>query len=193
MTTTETRIGDYIEVYGGTRFYPLDPREDEIHIEDIAHALALTNRFSGHTRVPYSVAEHSVRVSYAVEIHAQRCNHPDPRRVAKWGLIHDSPEAYLNDIPRPLKRTEAFYPYRNLENNLLRKIACRFGLTGDLPQIVKDADEILLATEARDLMTPGALDRWTPFRFEPQPMPINPMSWQEAKRQFLARFEELTQ
>lgn len=191
MSETQERIGDWIETFSGRRFYPLDPREEEIYIEDIAHALALANRFSGHTRVPYSVAEHSVRVSFAVEIHAERCNHPEPRRVAKWGLIHDSPEAYLNDIPRPLKRTDAFAPYRNLEKNLLRKIARRFGLEGDMPQLVKDADEILLATEARDLMTPGALERWAPFRFEPQPNIIKPYEWDSAEKWFLWRFEEL--
>jgi uncharacterized protein len=206
------RIGDYLEVFSGGRFYPLDPREDEIHIEDIAHALALTCRFSGHTRTFYSVAEHSVRVSHAVEIHAQREGCENDREIALWGLLHDASEAYLNDIPRPLKRAPIFWIYRVVEANLTGCILKKFGipyqsdwddapLTRDnpepfrvpiVPQLVHDADEILLATEARDLMTPGALDRWTPFRFQSQPNPIVPWSWDYAEEQFLLRFEELT-
>lgn len=54
------RRGDFICTYTGRKFYPLDPRPEDVCIEDIAHALALVNRFGGHTRVPYSVAQHSV-------------------------------------------------------------------------------------------------------------------------------------
>ena len=60
------RVGDWIQVYTGGQFWPLDPRPEEIHIEDIAHALALTCRFTGHCREFYSVAQHSLLVSYYV-------------------------------------------------------------------------------------------------------------------------------
>lgn len=196
MTTTETRIGDYIEVYGGTRFYPLDPREDEIHIEDIAHALALTCRFSGHTRTFYSVAQHCVHVSKEVGRMAGEHIDATPlpwREFALWGLLHDAPEAYLNDIPRPLKGTWAFEPYRNLEDNLMRVVASKFGLDSEMPSPVKKLDNVLLATEARDLLTPGALQRWSPIGEEPLERKIQPWDWETAKAHFLARFEELTQ
>lgn len=187
----EHRIGDYCETFTGRQFWPLDPREEEICIEDIAHQLALTNRFGGATCVPYSVADHSVRVSWNASIN---------RRVMPitydydglWGLLHDAAEAYLNDVPRPVKHHPEFAFYRRAEENLLRCIARKFGLPEEVPQVVKDADEILLATEARDLMTPGALERWTPMAWEPLPNRLIPLDWQVAEIAFLERFHELT-
>ena len=63
---TDLHRGDWQQTYTGRAFHALDPRADEVFIEDIAHALALQCRFGGHCRVPYSVAEHSVRVSWLV-------------------------------------------------------------------------------------------------------------------------------
>src|SRR5579885_2784587 len=86
------RHGDWIQTYCGVAFYPLDPRPEEILIEDIAHALSMLCRFTGHVKRFYSVAQHCVYVSH-------RCDPKD----ALWGLLHDAAEAYLNDISRPVK------------------------------------------------------------------------------------------
>lgn len=83
---------DWIQTYTGRRFFPLEPNPADVDIRDIAHALALETRFGGHSRVFYSVAEHCVRVSHEVE---------PPH--ALWGLLHDAAEAYLADVPRPVK------------------------------------------------------------------------------------------
>src|ERR1019366_6268112 len=80
-----------IRTYTGILFDFEEPEASPIRIEDIAHALSLLCRFAGHCKEFYSVAEHSVRVSYAC-----------PEEHALWGLMHDASEAYCVDVPRPL-------------------------------------------------------------------------------------------
>ena len=82
----------WISTYTDKKFHYLNPTEEEICIEDIAHALALTCRFGGHCSKFYSVAEHSIRVSNIV-----------PETLRLQALLHDAHEAYLHDVPRPIK------------------------------------------------------------------------------------------
>lgn len=96
------RKGDYIRTYTGKKFYILDPRPEDIDILDVAHALSFKCRFSGHCKTFYSVAQHSLYVSYGAfnlpkefdDIKGDLCF---------WGLLHDLAEAYLPDTPRPIK------------------------------------------------------------------------------------------
>jgi hypothetical protein len=131
----------WLQTYTGRRFFPLEPNPSDIDIEDIAHALSMQCRFSGHCHRFYSVAEHCFWVSSAL-----------PAEYAAWGLLHDAAEAYLVDLARPVKREMA--SYRIAEANLMRAICSRFGLTPVEPVAVKRADEMLLAAEARVLMAP---------------------------------------
>ncbi|MBF0627783.1 MAG: phosphohydrolase [Magnetococcales bacterium] len=172
------RSGAWIQTYSGIQFWPMDARPEEIVIEDIAHALSMLCRFNGHCRQFYSVAEHSVLVSGVV-----------PPEQARWGLLHDAAEAYLSDIPKPVKRElPAFHPW---EDRLLAVIATRFGLDPDHPpEAVKQADMALLATEKSVLMGPEP----APWRDLPAPVPgleILALSPREAKAFFLARFAAL--
>lgn len=48
--------GDWIQTYTNKQFWPLDPRPEDVCIEDIAHALSLQCRFTGHVREFYSTA-----------------------------------------------------------------------------------------------------------------------------------------
>lgn len=85
-----------IETYTG-RFYDYDdPQPEQIAIEDIAHSLSQVSRFGGHTATFYSVAEHCVLVSRLLETGSAR-------RYQLPGLLHDAHEAYLGDLPTPLK------------------------------------------------------------------------------------------
>lgn len=139
--TTEARLGDWIQTYTGKIFYPIDPRPWEISLEDIAHSLSLLCRFTGHTREFYSVAEHSVRVSWLC-----------PDEHAAWGLMHDASEAYIADLTRPIKRfSDLGEPYLRIETRLMHCICQRFGLPSEQPECVSKADLVLLMTEKRDL------------------------------------------
>jgi hypothetical protein len=177
------RKGDWIQTYTGGRFYPLDPREDEVRIEDIAHALANQCRFSGHTRVYYSVAEHCLRVSGLLM-----------GQAALYGLLHDAAEAYLHDLPTPLKQLPDFAFYREAEAQVQRCIYRRFGLCPVQPHAVKRADEIMLVREAHSLMAPLDVG-WGMWldHIDDGPSPILCM-WgpERAEREYLARFLELT-
>ena len=137
---TETRVGGWIQTYTGVAFYPFDPRPSEIQIHDIAHALSMQCRFTGHVKEFYSVAQHSVLV-------ALHC----PQEDRLWALLHDATEAYLADVARPVKQHAVMEPYRTIENDLERMICQRFGLPLEKPSSVTVADKRMLATEKRDL------------------------------------------
>jgi uncharacterized protein len=133
------RKGDWIQTYTGIQFWPLEARPEEILIEDIAHSLSLLCRFNGHCNRFYSVAEHSIHVANLL-----------PQEFKMWGLLHDATEAYIADIPMPLKRN--LPDYKTIENDLMRVVASRFGLLWPMPQEVKHFDSVLLATEKVVLM-----------------------------------------
>lgn len=125
-----------------------------------------------------SVAQHSVLVSYI-------CDRAD----ALWGLLHDGSEAYLVDIPRPIKQSGKFDNYLEFEKIMQKAICKRFGMSEEMPKSVKYADYALLMTEARDLMSP--LHEGWAIVGDPLPFTITPWSQQEAKSAFIKRFLEL--
>ena len=169
---------DWIQTYSGRRFNPLNPNPDAIVIQDIAHSLSMQCRFTGHCSDFYSIAQHSVFVSYI-------CNQEN----ALYGLLHDASEAYCQDIASPIKKTMEFSVYREVENKIQKAICTRFGLPHNEPRDVKKADLILLATEARDLMSPLHSD-WK-LDTNPLPFKITPLSPAQAKKLFMERFMEL--
>lgn len=174
----------FIETYTGTRFTPLAPKTKAVHLIDIAHALSHQCRFSGHVREFYSVAEHCVRVSWLLEDQFLAS-----KAVRLWGLLHDASEAYLVDLPSPLKNADAFKGYRRAEKRVMRAICKHFDLSLDEPEEVRAADAILLATEARDLM-PYEPVHWGGLTAEPLEAQIVPWTSREAKKKFLERFME---
>jgi hypothetical protein len=182
MTTaspSEMRLGDWAQTYTGGVFWPLDPRPADVRLLDIAHALAQTCRFGGHARFFYSVAQHSVLVS-------DICDEED----RLWGLLHDAAEAYVGDMIRPLKSLGIMANYRAIEQNVQEAICEKFGLPYGMPPSVQRADNVLLATEARDVM--GGESR--PWNLYQQPLRcVELASWQPAfaEAQFLTRFAEL--
>ena len=109
---------------------------------------------------------------------------------ALWGLLHDATEAYLVDLPRPLKQLPEFAAYREAERRLQRAVAVRFGLPPDQPASVTEADDTMLWIEAHSLLDSAVVEviRDTHPRFEIKD-PLPPV---EAEQLFLARFKELT-
>lgn len=170
------RNGDWIQTYTGKRFWPLDPRSEDIDIVDIGHALAFTCRYAGHSNFYYSVAQHSVLVSENVS-----------KENTLWGLLHDSAEAYIGDFPSPIK--QYFPSVKQVENNILRVIIKKCGLKWPEPEEVKRIDSAILASEMKVLMkspiTPWRLPE-RPLDIEIQEEPI-PMSCAV----FLATFQKL--
>ena len=151
------------------------PKMEQIDIEDIAYSLSMKCRFNGHTNRFYSVAEHSIRVSELVII-----------RLKLAALLHDANEAYLPDIPRPVK--ELLPEYKKIESLMEEAIYKKYGIVlNEADRIaIKRADNIMLATEGRDLM--GNTKRWGLTEL-PLPDEITSQSPLLAERNFLNKFE----
>ena len=98
----------YFPTYSGCRVDVLHPDPIQIKFRDIAHALSQICRYAGHTKYFYSVAEHCVRLVQAT-----------PAGAKRLALMHDAAEAYLQDIPRPVKRLDIMKPYRDAEKHLV--------------------------------------------------------------------------
>lgn len=185
MATTAPKQPDgSIQTVSGRWIDPLAPDPASIEIEDIAQALANQCRFGGHSRSFYSVAQHSTIVSDVCE---QRGATPAEALAA---LLHDAGEAYLVDLPHPLKhRSELGPPYRQAEKLLEAAIAERFGLVPQ-PPAMKPIDRSLLATERRTFAS--SRDAWPELEgHEPLEIEIEPWDPPRARREFLERFERL--
>ena len=173
----------YFRTYTGRVIHPLDPSPGEVSIFDVAHALSQICRFVGHTREFYSVAQHSVLVSQHV-----------PREDALWGLLHDASEAYLCDLPAPIKHDPSMDVYRRAEDGLMAAVCSRYDLPHEMPRSVKLADRLLLATEFRDVTTVDDME-WVARVCGVAPAPeFHIACWAPAfaEKMFLDRFEVLT-
>jgi len=182
---SERRQGEWMETWSGVRFYPLDPRPEEVNIEDIANALSKMCRFGGHSRQFYSVAEHSLWVSYRV-----------PPWLALAGLLHDAHEAYVGDMIRPVKnsiRIAMGSLWDTIEADLQRAITTQLGgaiENDDDARIIKNVDNKALATERRDLRVPTE-NVWVTDGLE-EPMVIMPRGDAGAVAQhFIDRYKTL--
>lgn len=157
-----TRRGGWIQTYGGRQYWPLDPRSEEVDIKDIAHALSLICRYTGHCERFYSVAEHSVNVSYVVQRYA-----PSGRpALFLHALLHDAAEAYCNDIARPVKRSIS--GYAEIEGLNFAAICEHFEMGGLFPEeiaIIHQADNAMLLAEM------GAIMKTPPVAWDPIDVP----------------------
>jgi uncharacterized protein len=176
--------GPYLQTVSGRWVNPLDPDPAQFDIEDIARALGNLCRFGGHCRVFYSVAQHSVIVSELVE---QRGGDVEDVFAA---LMHDASEAYLGDMPHPLKhRSPLGAAFREAEDHLEAALRERFSIKADVPEI-KRADRALLATERRAF----SAERWQWPELdgvEPLDLELTALPPQAAATAFLRRFAEL--
>lgn len=189
----KTGFKDWLQTRHGRRFRILDPHPDDFDIEDIAHALANQCRFTGRTTKFYSVAEHSVRVARLAEKHAHARLHAEwpnvftVEEITYAALMHDASDAYIMDMPRPVKYLPEFKAYRDVEHNLMHDIAEVFRFRFPKPEIVHWADNVLMASEARDLY-PFVIDDWH-LKYAPLlDHEIRPWSPAKAKREFLKMF-----
>jgi 5'-deoxynucleotidase YfbR-like HD superfamily hydrolase len=195
----------------GRAFYPLDPRPDEVTIEDIAHALSLLCRFGGHVRHFYSVAQHSVLVSQHVAATLRSGAGlwtPETATLALWGLLHDAAEAYCGDVIWPLKQARALKAaFAPIEAGIMAAICDRFDIPREEPEIVKACDLRALATEKRDVTVRAPADvantaldaaaakartgAWHCDHVEPFNQQIESWTPEEAEESFLRRLHDL--
>lgn len=165
-----------MQTFTGKRFWPLDPRPEEVNIIDIAHSLSMTCRYAGHVRRFYSVAEHCCHLHDAA-----------PPEARLWALLHDASEAYLVDVPKPVK--PHLTGYREAERVVMQAIVTRFELDPHEPDIIKELDNRILNDERAQAMLPTD-DEWN---LVGGPIGATLQFWMpwEAKEQFLTRFRKL--
>lgn len=158
------------------------PAPSQLDAGDIARALANLRRFGGHSRAFSSVAQHSVIVSQLVE---QRGGDAEDVFAA---LMQDAAEAYLGDMPHPLKHRSALgEAFKAAEGHLERAIRARVRVRADVPEI-KRADRALLATERRVF---SAEDWHWPELEGVEPLELTAWSPDEAAEAFGQRYAEL--
>lgn len=181
-TVDETNRGDWIQSWGDAEHPPLlvwpdDPRPEDFPLHVVAHALARKVRFNGHARESYTVAQHSVHVADEVFARAKRAGRPTQYAAldALCGLFHEGDEVYLPDVPAPLKKRSEYAAIRDLERQHQAVVCVAYSLPVVLPELVRQVDFVLLATEKRDLMGPPPAE-WQRL---PEPLTTKILVWRD--------------
>lgn len=170
---TPQNYGGYIRTSKNRKFFFGDLENNEYDIEEIAHSLALQCRWTGHCRVFYSIAEHSVHVH----------NHV-PSAFKKEALLHDASEGYVVDLSRPLKE---FVPdYRKIQGKVEDVIARRFNVPYPMTEPVREADDRMLVTEWNNLF--DATDILLGVKNEPYENCIEGWEPKTAEKKFLEAY-----
>lgn len=195
----------YLETVSGQLVDPINPKAEDMRVEDIAWALSRIPRFAGHTTstVPYSVAEHSVHVSLLVEkMSIETWNISEDEgsitNLCMYALFHDAHEAFTGDIPSPIKRLPELRPIlKTIEHRLDRAIMGMCGCVKPLPEkqlaIVKHCDLLALAIEAQHFIKSKGSNWNLPIPSEEQMSTFNsnPLLSKDAYDLFIARFNHL--
>jgi hypothetical protein len=174
------RAATFIETYTGRAFWPLKPTKDALSIIDIAHALSNQCRYSGHVRFFYSVAQHCCLL--AAWLAHNNGSALDCLRI----LMHDAAEAYLVDIPRPVKQ---YMPQYRVWDHAIGDVINDWMGWADLAPlpIIDELDNRIIVDERRELMSASGLD-WG-HHHGPIGVQIDPWTPAEAEKQFLRQYE----
>lgn len=120
-------------------FSSLETQGHKFVIQDIAHGLSNICRFSGQASRFYSVGHHCLVLSSLFG---------DPKlRLA--ALLHDASEAYMGDVPTPVK--VQIPEYSRMEYVILSQVAKRNLLPWPFPDIIWKKDSELGCVEAQNL------------------------------------------
>lgn len=175
----------------GRKIDPWNVRPEDVDPHDIAGALSKQARFAGHTTFHYPVAQHCLMVADVL--------HPlGDVQLELAGLLHDAAEAYLVDVPSPVKHDPRMHHYRTAEARAQESVARRFGIDWALfddPRL-KRADLIAMATEVRDLLPKPVPPEWYPelqnlIDYPPLPLPIRQTYPPAVEYAFLSRLLDL--
>jgi len=180
VSEEESKMDATIDTISGRIFNYNDIRPEDISIFDIAHSLSNICRFTGHLRDFYSVAQHSVLVSDAQTTLAEK----------RAGLLHDATEAYVNDLPSPMKSGVDLGDYKTLEDRIHAVINEKYKVNDGMTPNIKKADIKALLTEKRDLVDNDIVWEWAEGMdtFKDTIIPLPP---KEAKKLFMRRVNQL--
>lgn len=170
---------DYIGTFTNKKYHFLDPSVEEVCIEDIAQALSMNCRYSGHVKKFYSVAEHSVYISELI------LDKTGDYNKALAGLLHDASEAYLTDVPRPIK--PFLSGYHQIETRAEKCIQEKFGV-GEMCEYGKHLDHHICGAEAKQLFK--SVPEWA-SDFEEIDVVVEGWTPETAKYVFLFMFKFL--
>ena len=173
----------YILTYKKKEFYPLEPKIEDIDIEDIAHALSLLCRANGHFKHFYSVGLHSINCAYEAKARGLSNN------VILGCLLHDGSEAYLADITRPVKKH--LYKYLQIEDVLQSKIFQKWipTLTDDEKKQIFEIDDAILYYEFISLFGEKIFDYVPILKSVPR---FEYIDFLNVENEFLELFNKLT-
>ena len=162
------RHGDWMWTASGTHVHPLDPDWRTIHVADLARGMATECRYAGHIRLDapypfYSVAEHAVMVSrFAGRLATERgfAEH-DVLEAARWGLNHDSEEAYVGDMIRPLKYQPEMREFRRVGKRMDKAVRRALELCPSraVEELVLEVDARILTDEIEQVIAFPDMDR----------------------------------
>lgn len=172
----------YITTYTGKHFDPITPDKNLIDIRDIAHALSLICRGNGHVKTFFSVGQHCINAAKEAILRGYS------DRVILACLIHDAGEAYLSDVPRPVK--PSMPEYNQLEDRLLNMVYEKFlgsPLTEEEQRLVKSVDNDLLYYDLKELLN-EVLDVPAPSLHIS--LNYNFVPFDEIEQNFLALYEQ---
>ena len=178
---TELDIPPWLGTVSGKRIDLLDPDPNQICIEDIAHALSRIPRFGGHLEREWSIGDHSLLVADLVA---------KPYKLQ--ALLHDATEAYICDIPSPLKQLLG-EPYAKIEARLANAIGEAFGVDlTNLPTVIKQADRVALMSE-REAFQPRSAEWGYDLSHGLRVRIQKYYSYESTYNEFLKRYVEYTQ
>lgn len=180
VSEAESQMDACINTLSGRMFDYKDIRPEDIILDDIASALANICRFTGHVKEFYSVAQHSVLVSDAQSTLAEK----------RAGLLHDATEAYVNDLPSPMKTCVYLGDYKLLEDSIHKVINEKYNINDGMTDNIKKYDIKALVTEKRDLTHNHVTWEWAKDIecFDEVIIPLPP---KEAKKLFMRRVAQL--
>ena len=170
-------IRNTIKLASGAYLDIANPDPNLIDLESIAHGLSMTCRYGGQCPEFYSVAEHSVLCTVA----AREAGDSD---ILRDVLLHDAAEAFIGDIPKPIKLM--LPDYQEVEAAVEAAIRERFGLSVDSADRVKKYDRAVLKLE-KQTMWPEDSEEWEGFsEIEAIKLPVSYWTPDRAKRSFLS-------
>lgn len=143
----------------------INPNPGTFNLEDIAHSLSQKPRFNGQLKSFYSVAQHCCLI----------CDYL-PTHLKADGLMHDAPEAYMADVPSPLK--SLLPDYKDYEERIHFRMTEKWDIQYPIPKEVKEMDRFFLEKEWYGLMLRTAVfghEMWSP---------------EQAKQEFIYRFNK---